>query len=50
MSQMSSVRNKQKREILLAEANTLLADVAGISSAKKGKIVDSAESMKPRLA
>jgi hypothetical protein len=46
MAQMSSVRNKKKRETLLAQqANALLADTADapVKKNKKNKIVDEEE-------
>ena len=42
MAQMSSVRNKQKREALLQQANALLADMAD-APAKKNKKKDEEE-------
>jgi hypothetical protein len=37
MAQMSSVRNKQKREALLQQANALLADMADAPAQKNKK-------------
>ena len=45
MAQMSSARNKQKREALLQQANALLADMADapVKKNKKNKIEDKEE-------